>query len=140
MTATAQLFGTGIICPFQRDQKGDFAHASGLRVLSSDIGQLLGIIGPGKSQPGELPWRTDLGSRLVDLKHRRLHSEMIRAMAEQQTSGTVRRWDPRVIAGPTTVDVGDAAGNENLLLVRFSYTPRTTKPGERQSVDVPLKE
>ncbi len=138
MTDAASLFGTGIVCPFQRDGKGDFAHDSGLKVLASDIGELLGIIGPGKSQPGELPWRTSLGSRLVDLKHRRLHSEMVRAIAEQQTSGTVRKWEPRVIVGPTTVKVGDAAGQENALLVRFTYTPRSTVPGEQQSVEVPL--
>ena len=138
MADAAQLFGEGIICPFQRDGKGDFAHASGLTVLKSDIGELLGIIGPGKSQPGELPWRTSLGSRLVDLKHRRVHSEMIRAMAEQQTSGVVRRWEPRVIVGPTTVEVVDTGARENTLRVVFAYTPRSTKPGEQQTVDVPV--
>jgi hypothetical protein len=119
MTDTIKQFGHGIICPFQRDGKGDFANAGGTRLLSSDIGELLGIIGPSSTKPGELPWRTEVGSRLNTLKHRRLHSELVRATAEQMTSGPVRQFEDRVRTGPTTVETRD----DNTMIIRYAFTP-----------------
>ena len=119
MTDTIKQFGHGIICPFQRDGKNDFANADGKRLLSSDIGELLGVLGPTPTKPGELPWRTDLGSRLNTLRHRRLHAEMIRATAEQMTAGPVRQWEPRVRPGRTYITTED----DNTMRIRFSYVP-----------------
>lgn len=119
MTNKTEQFGRGIICPFQRDGKSDFANDSGRRLLSSDIGELLGILGPTPTKPGEIPWRTELGSRLHALRHRKLHSEMIKATAEQMTSGPVRMWEPRVRPGTTTIETE----GENTMKIRFSYIP-----------------
>jgi len=112
-----EQFGRGIICPFQRDGKNDFANDSGKRLLTSDIGELLGILGPTPSKPGELPWRTDVGSRLNALRHRKLHSEMIKATADQMTAGPVRKWEPRVRPGRTEI----TTENDNTMKIRFSY-------------------
>lgn len=128
MATTVEQFGHGIVCPFQRDGKGDFANDGGTRLLSSDIGELLGIIGPTPSRPGELPWRTDVGSNLHSLRHRKLHSELIRALAEQMTAGTVRQFEKRVTPGPTTIQVQD----DNTMQIRFSYYP----VGNRQAATV----
>jgi phage baseplate assembly protein W len=128
VASNIEQFGRGIICPFQRDGKGDFANASGTRLLSSDIGELLGVLGPTPTKPGELPWRTEIGSRLHALRHRQMHSEMIRAMAEQMTAGPVRQWEPRVRPGPTQV----SEAGETTMQIRFSYIP----VGNRQEATV----
>lgn len=113
-------YGSGIICPFQRDAKGDFVNGSGLKLLSSDVGELIGIIGPTRSQPGELPWNTDIGSRVLAMKHRNSHIEMMRATAEQLVSAPVRKYEKRVRVGPTTVQQSE---DGSTTIVRFSYFP-----------------
>jgi hypothetical protein len=110
--------GRGILCPFMRDGKGDFANTEGLPVLKSDIGELLGIVGPTVTQPGELPWDGGRGSRLLVLKHRGIHSEMVRAMAEHMSSGVIRSYETRVRVGQTRIVIDGTA-----LRVTVSYIP-----------------
>ena len=38
-------FGFGLLRPFQRDRRSDFAAAGGERVVRSAVGQVLGTIG-----------------------------------------------------------------------------------------------
>ena len=116
----ANEYGNGIICPFQRDGKGDFANADGLDLLKSDIGELIGVIGPTTQQPGELPWNTELGSRVLMMKHRGLHAEMVRANADQLVSAPVRRWENRARVRSTEVVVDE---NAQSLTIKFSYVP-----------------
>ncbi len=116
----ANEYGHGIVCPFQRDGKGDFANDGGLSLLKSDIAELIGIIGPTVQQPGELPWNTEVGSRVLMMKHRGLHAEMVRATAEQMVSAPVRMWEKRARVGPTEV-VTDLEAQS--LVIRFSYVP-----------------
>jgi hypothetical protein len=130
-------YGHGIICPFQRDGKGDFAHADGLDLLRSDIGELIGVIGPTTQQPGELPWNTELGSRVLTMKHRGLHAEMIRATADQLVSAPVRMWEKRARARSTEVVVDE---NSQSLRISFSYVPigkRSTGRFETYNFEVP---
>jgi hypothetical protein len=126
MTTAIEPFGHGIVCPFQRDSKGDFAHDAGRRLLASDIGELFGILGPAGATGGEVPWRMELGSRLSVLRHRHVHSEMVRATAEAMTAGVIQRWEPRVRLGPTAVEPGDDGVSIN---VRLSYTPIGDRQG-----------
>jgi len=128
MTDYVNEFGHGIICPFIRDGKGDFAHGTGRALLRSDIAELIGIIGPTATTPGELPWNTEIGSRVLLMKHRRMHVEMIRATADQMAAGVVRRWEKRARPGPTEVVVDY---NRQEMRLRFSYIPlgRSTAQG-----------
>lgn len=128
-TTTPDPYGRGITCPFQRDGKGDFANASGLDVLRSDVGELVGIMGPAADQPGELPWRCDLGTRLITLKHRGIHKELTRATAEHMSAGAIRAWEPRVRVAPTTVSTVD-----NMLQVNVRYVPLAYQASEVQQV------
>jgi len=112
-------FGRGILCPFQRDSKGDFANGGGDALIASDVGELLGIAGPYGDMPGEVPWRTDMGSRLDALRHRRLHSEMVRAQAEHMTAGVLRKYEKRVRTSSVQVAPGDQEGT---LTVRFAFS------------------
>lgn len=136
MNPSTEPFGHGIICPFQRDGKGDFAHAGGGRLLTSDIGELLGIIGPVGVRGGEVPWRMEMGSNLQSLRHRRTHSELVRATAEAMTAGVIKKYEPRVRAGASTAEPGDDGQS---IQVRLSYQP----VGSQQSAvfyELPVKE
>lgn len=132
MAQAKQQFGSGIVTPFQRDAKGDFANASGMRLLKDDIGELVGIIGPTATKPGELAWDPDRGSQIHSLLHRRVHLDMTRALAEQYLSSAVRRYEGRVIVGPATVT--EEEGNK--LTVRFGFFPKGTQLGELETVPV----
>ena len=131
MTFKTEPIGTGILCPFRRDGKGDFANEEGLPLLKSDIGELLGIIGPTQNQPGELPWDGSRGSRLLILKHRHINSEMVRALAEQMASGTIRKYEPRVRVGPTNI-VTDG----ETLKISVSYMPISHSDTESQNIEI----
>ena len=137
MTTTIEQFGRGVLCPFQRDGKNDFANGTGESLLKSDIGELLGIMGPTQNSPGEVPWNTELGSSIHTLKHRKLHAEMTRAMAEMMTAGVVRRFERRVRVGPTTATPDM---NRSALEVRTSFTPLGTRPAEPLAVSYTIEE
>jgi len=132
MVQLKEQFGKGIVTPFQRDGKGDFANDSGMRLLKDDIGELLGIIGPTPTKPGELPWDPDRGSAIRSLRHRRMHLDMTKALAEQYTARTVRIYEKRVIVGPAKVTVED----DNKLRVDFGFYPKGTQTGEMETVPV----
>jgi hypothetical protein len=133
MTVNVNPFGRGIIRPFQRDGKGDFANAKGIDVLKSDIGESLGIIGPTADKPGELPWDGARGSRLNALRHRKVHSEMVRADAEQMTAGVLRRYYSTIRVGP----VGVQSNSNGTLTVNVTFTPLGYTNGQLESVIVP---
>lgn len=139
MTVNAKdQFGHGVSCPFQRDGKGDFAHTGGLSCLQSDIGELIGIIGPTVRQPGEVPWRCSLGSRILKLKHRHLHGALMEAQAQQETSQVVRVWEPRVRVGPTTVERTTDTDDKNALYIRFRYMPTGSNNKRPEEVVIPV--
>lgn len=124
--------GGGLLCPFRRDEKGDFANGTGLEVLKSDIGELLGLRGPTATEPGELAWDTERGTGIHGLQHRHIHSEMTRALADQHASGAIMRFEPRVRAGVVTVDTEGG----NTLLIRVSYRPLGFLRSEEENVEV----
>jgi phage baseplate assembly protein W len=130
MAQAQEQFGRGIVCPFQRDGKGDFANDSGMNLLKSDIGELLGIEGPSVNDPGELPWDPDRGSRVNSLRHRKLHTEMMRALAEQYTATPIRVYERRVRVGPVRVSPKD----ERTLRIEVSFAPKSAQMGELETV------
>jgi hypothetical protein len=113
-------YGHGIICPFQRDGKGDFANAGGLALVRSDVAELIGIIGPTVTQPGELPWDTERGTRINAMKHRHMHAEMSRVTAEQLISGPIRIYEKRVRPARTEIVIDEVTQSTT---IKFSYIP-----------------
>lgn len=132
MATMKAQFGSGIVCPFQRDGKGDFANATGMRLLKSDIGELVGIVGASLQDPGELPWDPDRGSRIRSLRHRHLHAEMTRALAEQYVATPIRVYEPRVRMGPVRISVPE----DRTLRVDVSFAPKSSQVGELETVPV----
>lgn len=122
--------GRGLLTPFQRDGKGDFANDEGLALLKSDVGELIGLEGSSATQPGELPWDTRRGTQLRSLKHRHIHSEMTRAEAELLCTGVLRLYERRVRPGRVKVQTQDG----NTLIIEVSYKPLGYKRGEEQTI------
>lgn len=137
MPSATDPIGIGVVTPFQRDQKADVANAGGVAALRSDIGELLGIIGPTPSSPGELPWRMELGSNLHTLRHRKMHSELVRATAEQMVVAAIRTWEPRALITSTAI-TSDAATGE--LRLRVSFTVLGVQPQQSVDLEVPIPE
>lgn len=92
--ATPVFLGFGLIRPFRRDLKNDFASAGGERLVRSSVGQILGTKAQGERAFGELPWRPDFGSKFYLLKFKKepVLSELARVYAQE----SLRLWEPRV--------------------------------------------
>jgi uncharacterized protein len=77
----------GILTPFVRDKKRDFASGEGGALLRSDAGQVFGM------RRGELLWRTEVGTELERLRHHQ-NSDVVRELGRVYTRDAVRRWLP----------------------------------------------
>lgn len=64
------LLGYGLLRPFRRDQKQDFANSGGAELVISSVEQILGTERNSGAQAGEVPWDDELGSRLHLLRHK----------------------------------------------------------------------
>lgn len=85
-----QFFGRGILRPFERDQKNDFANAEGAALLASNCGQVL------QTRKGEVRWRTEFGSRLNLLRHRNQTMPVFDELAKVYATEALSRWEKRV--------------------------------------------
>jgi hypothetical protein len=52
-----EFLGFGLLRPFRRDLKADFASDGGERVIRSAVGQILCTMAGSEFTQGELPWR-----------------------------------------------------------------------------------
>jgi phage baseplate assembly protein W len=89
------FLGYGPIRPFRRDGRGDIAHAGGVTLVRSCVGQVLGTRASSEFVQGEIPWRPEFGSLLYLLRHRKNNTalgELARAWAQD----ALRTWEPRV--------------------------------------------
>lgn len=137
MPVNVKPFGAGLIAPFQRDNIGDVANSSGAAVLNADIGELLGIQGPTPGAPGELAWRPELGSRLHTLRHRKLHSELVRATAEQMIVSVMRQYENRVRITSITVEPNTET---QTMTLRLAYVPLGISSPEQGTVTFTIQE
>lgn len=96
-SASPVFLGRGILAPFRRDGKGDFAAADAAENVRACVHQVLGTecsIESGNVS-GELPWRPQFGSVLYRLRQRLL-DETTRRLAEVFVADALKRWEPRV--------------------------------------------
>lgn len=118
--------GCGIIRPFRRVPRGDFANDCGELLVRSDLGQLLGII------LGELPWRTTLGTLIYQLRHR-ANTGALSELARVQIEEAIRQWEPRVRLLAVSADP-IRVGTENRILLRIRYRIGQSQPREDTAV------
>lgn len=126
----ADVLGHGLIEPFQRDQKNDFAQDGGLRLVESSIRQILGTRGASPAMQGELPWRTKFGARfalLVNANNDSVTQELARVYAMEALS----RWDSRVDVKNVTVSPSSSpvGGARSVLKVEIEYAVRQPNGG-----------
>lgn len=114
---TAGIVGRGILRPFRRDQKRDFANGTGVELVAAELGQVLGTICASEDTGGELPWRTEFGSLLHLLRLNNL-SPVLVEKARAFVAGAVRRWLPRVRLTQVQIVRTDIAGK---LVIRFRW-------------------
>lgn len=133
------FLGTGLLRPFRRDQKSDFASGSGLDNVKACVGQVLGTRATSAMAVGEVPWRSDFGSRLHLLRHKG-NKETLGDLAVVMIEEALLRWEPR--ARVTLAEVVPQANARVLLLrVRFNIVDqsgRVVTPDQSTDVPIPL--
>lgn len=92
----ADFLGFGLLSPFQRDGKNDFASDGGLALIKASIRNILGTRGASETAQGEYPWRTEFGSQLERLRHMP-NKAVIADLAQYYVAEALARWEPRVV-------------------------------------------
>lgn len=113
------FLGAGILTPFRRDEKNDFANGSGRVLLRSRIRQILMTKADSTFAPGELPWRTDFGSRLHVLRHRN-NSEILAEFAREMIIEALERWE-RFVDVLEVEHLAQPSIPKNKLVLRLHY-------------------
>src|SRR5579884_3102843 len=123
-----EFLGFGLLRPFRRDQKADFAAAGGDAVIRSAVGQILATVGSSDFTQGELPWRTEFGSLLHLLRHQK-NDRVLQELARVYVVDALKRWEPRVVV--TSVQASrEQQDGENVLAIRLRYNVISTNtPG-----------
>ncbi len=123
-----EFLGFGLLRPFRRDLRSDFAAAGGDAVIRSAVGQILGTVGSSDFTQGELPWRTEFGSLLHLLRHQK-NDRVLQELARVYVVDALKRWEPRVVV--TSVQVArEQQDGENVLAIRLRYNVISTNtPG-----------
>jgi phage baseplate assembly protein W len=93
--ASVIFLGRGLLRPFVRDEKNDFANGSGADLVRAAVGQVLGTRTSTAQTIGELPWRPEFGSLLHTLRHSN-NNDMLTQIAKGFVVDALRRWEPRV--------------------------------------------
>jgi phage gp46-like protein len=123
----------GLLAPFRRDQKNDFASGSGPDLLTSKVVQVLGTEGETAVSIGELPWRTAFGSPFHILRHQN-NSEVLAALARSYARDALQRWVPDAeLLGVTVTQEDDAL----YVVIRFRQAALGAR-GPEYTASVPV--
>lgn len=116
---TQGFLGFGLLRPFRRDLKADFAADGGERIVRSAVGQVLGTMAGSDFTQGEVPWRTEFGSLLHLLRHKR-NDAVLQELARVYVVDALKRWEPRVAV--TSVQMTrELQDGQNVLAIRIRY-------------------
>lgn len=132
--ATQSTQTTGILFPFRRDEKNDFASATGPDVIRANVIQILTTKCAGRKNKGELPWRTNFGCLVYVLRHSN-DREVNRAMARVYVVDALTLWEPRVQVTDVGLDVYKTAW---YLRVYYDIVEGGAVILSGESADVPL--
>jgi len=123
----------GLLVPFRRDKKRDFASGTGADMLASKVLQALMTCGATPRSSGELPWRTAFGAGLDLLRHQR-NDAALAELARVQVRDALKRWVPEAELVEVSVNREDAS-----LLLRVRFRPaRRAGRGDEQPGEVTL--
>lgn len=122
MPGTEDFSGVGLLLPFQRDQKEDFANGSGDALYRSHVAQVLGTRADGEVVGGELEWRTDFGSRFYLLQQQR-NTAALQALAEFYAQEAFDNWLPELRLRAVRAERFVVDGRETGLRVHVRFDP-----------------
>lgn len=120
-----ELFG--LLRPFRRDGKADFAAGGGEQLIRTAVGQILGTVGSSDFTQGEVPFRTEFGSLLHLLRHHR-NDSVLQELARVYVVEALKRWEPRVVVTAVRIRREQHDG-ENVLAIRLRYDVISTTSG-----------
>ena len=124
------MFGRGLIHPFGRDRKGDFANTDGPALIRSSVTQIIGTKASSEFAPGELAWRGGFGSLAHLLKHAQ-NNPALRDLANLYVIQALNRWEPRIRIKDVRVEsISVAPGEENALRINALYDFLDINTGE----------
>lgn len=118
----------GLLVPFRRDRKRDFATSDGDALLASKLLQVLATEGATARSSGELPWRTAFGTPLQLLRHQR-NDVALAELGRVYIRDALRRWVPEAEI------VSVVAGRDGAVL---TLRVRFVAAGETRQVALPL--
>ena len=118
--ATDAFLGVGLLHPFRRDLKSDFASGTGAALVTSNLRQILGTKGATARRPGEVRWRSRFGSQLHTLRHVS-NNPAVPELARLYVVDAVRRWEPRARIKDVRLEKlsGTSAKRGHILHVRY---------------------
>ena len=93
----------GLLVPFRRDRKRDFASDDGVELLASKVLEVLATEGATARSSGELPWRTAFGTPLQLLRHQN-NDVALGELARVYVRDAFRRWLPEATLLGVAVD------------------------------------
>mgnify|MGYP001248749803 FL=1 len=112
---------SGVLTPFRRDRKRDFASGDGEELLASKVEQLLATEGATARSSGELPWRTAFGTPLQLMRHQN-NDAILAELARVYVRDALRKWLPEAEVVEVSVS---RDGSTLALLVRFKAAKNT---------------
>jgi phage baseplate assembly protein W len=121
----------GLLAPFRRDRKRDFASDDGDDLLASKVLEVLATEGATARSSGELPWRTAFGTPLQLLRHQN-NDVALAELARVYVRDAFRRWLPEARLINVAVQRDGA-----VLALRVRFRAAT---GAAQTRTVPLAE
>ncbi len=119
--AGLDFLGSGLLRPFQRDEKNDFAHGEAEALVRACVGQVLGTRCSSEYAQGELPWFTEFGSLLYRLRHQK-NDLALQELARIYVVEALARWEPRIRVKAVQATRENPTGEgENALAIRLLY-------------------
>lgn len=146
VNANAAFLGFGLLSPFRRDLKQDFANAGGVELIKSCVAQILGTQcaydGANVQAQGELLWRPAFGALLYRLRHMK-QGPTLNELARVYVVDALARWEPRVSVTSSTTVFGPL---QRALIIDLVYDViQQNVPGNavvlqdvQQTVNIPL--
>jgi phage baseplate assembly protein W len=135
-SAGLAFLGFGVLRAFQRDQKNDFASGGGMANLNGRLGQILGTKADSTAGPGELPWRSDFGSRLHLLRHKN-NNDALPGLARVMILEALGRWEKNIlVTGVERLELGTP--RRLVLRVHYRLVDQSGGTLVESFVDVPV--
>lgn len=125
MAGTEDFSGVGLLLPFQRDLKDDFANGAGDALYKSHVLQVAGTRAGSELADGELEWRSDFGSRFYLLQQQR-NTVALQALAEFYAQEMFDNWLPELRLRSVVAERFQVDGRAVGLRVHISFDPPGT--------------